>query len=164
MDNVIEALNLISHQEEGQVVSGMELSSLILRVYSQGHEEAAAALLYRYNYDENILRRFGHNVPRYIQELKALNLTLNYSTREYVEILGQLDDECLVIVICDWLCKVQESMLGMGIMRELWDIGKVLIPIFRERLGNTNVEFYINQIDIHLETLKVMGWVKTRVV
>ena len=159
MKNVIEALNLISGHKEEQIISGMRLSSLILDVYKGGDEIAVAALVYPFNYEDHILVKFGDKVPIYTKDLKTLNLYLNYSEKEYIEKLNEMDEECLLIVICNWLYKIELGVINMRIGEKVWELGTKIIPIFKARLGHTNVEFYINQMDIHLQTMAQMGWV-----
>lgn len=171
MDSVLEVLGLIGEKNASpkQTLKAMRLVSSILEIHEQGYEEAIASVLYPFNFSEAELFPYGHKVRTYVRTLRELDKCLKgkddgwdraQGLNRYLDRVSELNEGGSLIIICQWLYHIEQCVIGMRIGRGDWELTGQVTDIVRGKLGESNVVFYINQLDIHRQCLHIMGWVR----
>jgi hypothetical protein len=156
MEKILKALRLLiaSGEGQGEFIRGLRLSSLILDVYPEeaGHALAMAGVVYLSKGIEEVRAKdLGEGVW---EKVKALR-----EAEGDIQGVERLPDELMLVVCCEWLHKVEKAAIDMRMNKGDWEYAQQILPIVRGRLGESNASLYANQLGIHLEVLKTMGWV-----
>lgn len=171
MDTVLEVINLIGKKNASpkQILRAMRIVTSIMEVHDQGYEEAIASILYPFNFSESEVFPYGNKVRTYVKTLRELDKCLRtiddgwesgQGLNRYLDRVAELDEGGCLIVICQWLYRIEQCVIGMGIGKRDWELVGQVTDIVRGKLGESNVVYYINQLDIHRKCLHIMEWVR----